>query len=424
MFVDLVKMRVQAGKGGDGCTSFRREKYVPMGGPDGGSGGKGGDIVFLVDDSLTTLIDLKFHKIMKAEKGENGKGKNMRGKNAPDVIIKVPAGTTIYDEDTGLVLADLTKNGESVVVAHGGRGGRGNTAFATHEKPAPSFSELGEPGEIRYIKCELKVIADVGLVGMPSVGKSTLLASVSSANPKIAAYHFTTLSPNLGVVTLKDRRTFILADLPGMIEGASEGVGLGTKFLKHASRTRILAHVIDMAGTEGRDPIKDYEIIRKEIVSYSDALAKKKEIVVANKMDMPEFEENLKKFKERYPDKEIFPISAMNHEGLEPLLTHLRDVLDKIGEEKLYQDEEYESTIVYKFQNEKPYTITKEDGIWILKGEEIEKLFKMTRFTEDEAVTRFARKLKGMGIDDELERLGAKPGDEVQILDYIFEWKE
>ena len=424
MFIDEVKMKLVAGKGGDGCTSFRREKYVPMGGPDGGSGGKGGDIVFLVDDSLTTLIDLKFHKIMKADKGENGKGKNMRGKNAPDVIIKVPAGTTIYDEDTGLVLADLTKNGESVVVAHGGRGGRGNTAFATHEKPAPSFSELGEPGEIRYIKCELKVIADVGLVGMPSVGKSTLLASVSSANPKIAAYHFTTLSPNLGVVTLKDRRTFILADLPGMIEGASEGVGLGTKFLKHASRTRILAHVIDMAGTEGRDPIKDYEIIRKEIVSYSDALAKKKEIVVANKMDMPEFEENLKKFKERYPDKEIFPISAMNHEGLEPLLTHLRDVLDKIVEEKLYQDEEYESTIVYKFQNEKPYTITKEDGIWVLKGEEIEKLFKMTRFTEDEAVTRFARKLKGMGIDDELERLGAKPGDEVQILDYIFEWKE
>ena len=424
MFIDEVKMKLVAGKGGDGCTSFRREKYVPMGGPDGGSGGKGGDIVFLVDDSLTTLVDLKFHKIMKADKGENGKGKNMRGKNASDVIIKVPAGTTIYDEDTGLVIVDLTKNGESFVVAHGGRGGRGNTAFATHEKPAPSFSELGEPGEIRYIKCELKVIADVRLVGMPSVGKSTLLSSVSAANPKIAAYHFTTLSPNLGVVTLKDRRTFILADLPGMIEGASEGVGLGTKFLKHASRTRILAHVIDMAGTEGREPIKDYEIIRKEIVSYSDALAKKKEIIVANKMDMPGFEENLKKFKGKYPDKEIFSISAMNHEGLEPLLTHLRDVLDEIGEEKLYQDEEYESTIVYKFQNEKPYTITKEDGIWVLKGEEIEKLFKMTRFTEDEAVTRFARKLKGMGIDDELERLGAKPGDEVQILDYIFEWKE
>ena len=424
MFIDEVKMKLVAGKGGDGCTSFRREKYVPMGGPDGGSGGKGGDIVFEVDNNLTTLIDLKYHKIMKAQKGENGKGKNMRGRNAPDIIIKVPGGTTIYDEDTGLVLADLTHDKEQAIIAHGGRGGRGNTAFATHEKPAPEFSELGEPGEIRYIKCELKVIADVGLVGMPSVGKSTLLASVSKANPKIAAYHFTTLSPNLGVVTLKDRRTFILADLPGMIEGASEGVGLGTKFLKHASRTRILAHVIDMAGTEGRDPINDYEVIRKEIVRYSDTLANKREIIVANKMDMPSFKENYERFEAKYPDKEIFPISAMTREGLEPLLLHLRNTLDEIKVENIYNDDEYESTIVYRFQNEKPYTITKEDGIWVLKGEEIEKLFKMTRFTEDEAVIRFGRKLKGMGIDDELERLGAKPGDEVQILDYIFEWKE
>ena len=424
MFIDEVKMKLVAGKGGDGCTSFRREKYVPMGGPDGGSGGKGGDIVFEVDNNLTTLIDLKYHKIMKAQKGENGKGKNMRGRNAPDIFIKVPAGTTIYDEDTGLVLADLTHDKEQAIIAHGGRGGRGNTAFATHEKPAPEFSELGEPGEIRYIKCELKVIADVGLVGMPSVGKSTLLASVSKANPKIAAYHFTTLSPNLGVVTLKDRRTFILADLPGMIEGASEGVGLGTKFLKHASRTRILAHVIDMAGTEERDPINDYEIIRKEIVRYSDTLANKREIIVANKMDMTSFKENYERFEAKYPDKEIFPISAMTREGLEPLLLHLRNTLDEIKVENIYNDDEYESTIVYRFQNEKPYTITKEDGIWVLKGEEIEKLFKMTRFTEDEAVIRFGRKLKGMGIDDELERLGAKPGDEVQILDYIFEWKE
>ena len=347
MFIDEVKMKLVAGKGGDGCTSFRREKYVPMGGPDGGSGGKGGDIVFEVDNNLTTLIDLKYHKIMKAQKGENGKGKNMRGRNAPDIIIKVPAGTTIYDEDTGLVLADLTHDKEQAIIAHGGRGGRGNTAFATHEKPAPEFSELGEPGEIRYIKCELKVIADVGLVGMPSVGKSTLLASVSKANPKIAAYHFTTLSPNLGVVTLKDRRTFILADLPGMIEGASEGVGLGTKFLKHASRTRILAHVIDMAGTEGRDPINDYEIIRKEIVRYSNTLANKREIIVANKMDMPSFKENYERFEAKYPDKEIFPISAMTREGLEPLLLHLRNTLDEIKVENIYNDDEYERTIVY-----------------------------------------------------------------------------
>ncbi len=424
MFIDEVKMKLVAGKGGDGCTSFRREKYIPMGGPDGGSGGKGGDIVFVVDEGLKTLVDLKFHKIMKAEKGENGKGKNRRGKNALDIYIKVPAGTTVYDDDTGLILADLLHQNDSVIVAHGGRGGRGNVSFATHENPAPEFSELGEPGEIRYIKCELKLLADVGLVGMPSVGKSTLLSSVTSANPKIASYHFTTLSPNLGVVTLKDQRTFILADLPGMIEGASEGVGLGHKFLRHASRTRILAYVIDMAATEGRDPIEDYEIIRREIVSYNDVLAQKKEIIIANKSDQEGFMENLRRFEEKYPDKTIFPISALTKEGLEGLMLYLRDTLDELKEESLYDEEEYESTIVYRFQNEKPYTITKEDGIWVLKGAEIEKLFSMTRFSEQEAVERFGRKLKGMGIDNELERLGAKRGDEVQILDYIFEWRD
>lgn len=424
MFLDEVKMKLIAGKGGDGCTSFRREKYIPMGGPDGGSGGKGGDIVFSADKGLQTLIDLKFHKIMKADKGENGKGKNRRGSNATDVVVKVPLGTTIYDEDTGLVIADLVQDGEEIIVAHGGRGGRGNVSFATHENPAPSFSELGEPGEIRYIKCELKLLADVGLVGMPSVGKSTLLSSVTSANPKIASYHFTTLSPNLGVVTLKDERSFILADLPGMIEGASKGVGLGLQFLRHASRTRILVHVVDMAGSEGRDPIEDYEIIRKEIVSYSDALQQKKEIIVANKSDMEGFQENLKRFQEKYPDKIIFPISALLKNGLEELMKYLADTLETIEAQQIYQEEDFESTIVYRFQNEKPYTITKEDGIWVLKGALIEKLFSMTRFSEEEAVERFGRKLKGMGIEEELERLGAKRGDEVQILDYIFEFKD
>lgn len=424
MFVDEVKMKLIAGKGGDGCTSFRREKYIPMGGPDGGSGGKGGDIVFVVDKGLKTLVDLKFHKIMKAEKGENGKGKNKRGSNALDIVIKVPEGTTIYDDDTGLVLADLTHDKESFIACHGGRGGRGNVSFATHENPAPEMSELGEPGEIRFIRCELKLLADIGLVGMPSVGKSTLLDAVTSANPKIASYHFTTLSPNLGVVTLKDKRSFILADLPGMIEGASTGIGLGIQFLKHASRTRILAHVLDMASTEGRDPIEDYEVIRKEIVSYNDSLASKTEIIVANKCDMEGFHENLLRFTSRYPDKIIFPISALNHEGLEELMEYLCDLLLKIKKENIYKQEDYESTIVYRFKNEKPYTITKEDGIWVIRGSEIEKLFAMTRFTEQEATERFARKLKGMGIDDELERIGAKRGDEVQILDYIFEFKD
>ena len=424
MFVDEVKMKLIAGKGGDGCTSFRREKYIPMGGPDGGSGGNGGSIIFEAAENLKTLVDLKFHKIMKATKGENGKGKNRKGANAPDVIVRVPLGTTIIDDDTGLILADLLKDGERVAVANGGRGGRGNVAFATHDKPAPEFSELGEPGEVRFIKCELKVLADVGLVGMPSVGKSSLLAAVTSADPKIAAYHFTTLSPNLGVVKLKNDDSFVLADLPGMIEGASAGVGLGDRFLRHASRTRILAHVIDMAGTEGRDPINDYEVIRKEIVHYSEALANKKEIIVANKSDMPGFKENLASFKKRYPEKEIVSISAVTHDGVDNLMERLSEILKNTPKEDLYTSEDYESTIVYKFKNEKPYTITKEDGIWVLRGYEIEKLFNMTRFTEQEGVERFARKLKGMGVEDTLERLGAERGDEVQILDYIFEFKD
>lgn len=424
MFVDVVKMKLMAGKGGDGCTSFRREKYIPMGGPDGGSGGKGGDIVFVCEESLKTLIDLKYHKIVKATKGENGKGKNRRGSNAEDIVIKVPVGTTIFDEDTGLVIADLLENEDKVVVAHGGRGGRGNTAFATHEKPAPEFSELGEPGEIRYIKCELKLLADVGLVGMPSVGKSTILSAVTSANPKIASYHFTTLSPNLGVVTLKDKSTFVLADLPGMIEGAKDGVGLGLEFLRHATRCQILAHVIDMGSEEGRDPVSDYEIIRHEIVSYSDALAAKKEVILANKKDLPAYEENLKRFKEKYPDKEIYEISGLTKEGLDDLIIHLKELVDTLPKKNVYQNDDYESTVIYRFKNDKPYTITKEDGIWVIKGEEIKKLFQMTRFEEKEAVLRFGRKLKGMGIDAELERLGAKRGDEVQIMDYIFEFKE
>lgn len=424
MFVDEVKMKLVGGKGGDGCTSFRREKYVPMGGPNGGNGGKGGDIVFVVEKGLKTLIDLRYHKIVKAKKGENGSGQNKRGSGAEDEIIKVPAGTTVYDEDTGLVIADLTKDGESVIVAHGGRGGRGNAAFATQEKPAPDFSELGEAGEIRFVKCELKLLADVGLVGMPSVGKSTLLGSVTTSHPKIAAYHFTTLSPNLGIVKLKDGRDFVLADLPGMIEGASDGVGLGTHFLQHASRTRILAHVIDMAGSEGRDPIDDYEVIRRELVRYSDALANKTEVIVANKSDMPNFDENLKRFKTKYPDKKVFPISALTHQGLEPLMKYLADTLDKTQKSDIYDKDQYESTIVYQFKNEKPYTITKDNGVWVLKGAEIEKLFSMTRFNEDEAVERFARKLKGMGIEDELVRLGAKKGDEVSIMNYIFVFKD
>ncbi len=424
MFEDFVKMKCIAGRGGDGCTSFRREKYVPMGGPDGGSGGRGGNIVFVVDKGLKTLIDLKYHKIIKAQKGENGSGKNQYGKSAEDTIIKVPAGTTIFDDDTGLILKDLTEDQEKFIVAKGGRGGRGNKAFATQSDPAPTFSEKGEPGEEKYIRCELKVLADVGLIGMPSVGKSTILKMVSNANPKIAAYHFTTLSPNLGLVKLKDQRSFVLADLPGLIENASTGAGLGIQFLRHAMRTRILAHVIDMSATEGRDPIKDYQMIRKEISAYSKSLAQKKEIIIASKMDLPSSKENLRKFQMFYPDKEILEVSAIQNIGLETAMVTLMNELEQQKEEKLYQEDDYESTVIYKFKTEKPYTIEKDQDVWVIKGKEIEKLFLMTRWENEDAQLRFARRLKAMGVEEELESLGAKRGDEVQILDYIFTFKE
>lgn len=424
MFVDETVLKVIAGKGGDGCTSFRHEKYIEMGGPDGGNGGKGADIIFVVDKSLRTLIDLRYNKTIKGDKGVNGKGSNRNGANAKDVIIKVPEGTTIYDIDTNLVLADLTKDKEEFIVAHGGRGGRGNRAFATQQEPAPRMSEYGEPGEFRKIKVELKVMADVGLIGMPSVGKSTLLSQISGAHPKIAEYHFTTLSPNLGVVKLKDGRDFVIADLPGLIEGAADGLGLGHKFLKHAMRTRILAHVLDMGSYEGRDPIEDYKTIKSEYEKFSDKLKNKLEIVIANKKDLKEFENNLKRFKKEFPNVKVFPISAKTGEGLEELITYLADELDKIEVNNIYDENEFESFIMYKFKDEKPYTITKDDDVWVIKGEEIEKLFKMTKFTEDESVLRFARKLRGMGVEDELEKAGAKRGDDVQILDYMFTFKD
>ena len=421
MFVDELTIKLIAGSGGDGCTSFRREKFVPMGGPDGGNGGKGASIIFKVDKNLKTLIDLSYKKIIKADKGENGKGSNKYGKNAQDIIIKVPAGTTIYDAFTNEVIADLINDDEECIVAKGGRGGKGNKSFATHDLPAPKFSENGEPGEEKLVRLELKVLADVGLIGMPSVGKSTLLSIISSAQPKIAAYHFTTLSPNLGVVKLKNGTSFVMADLPGLIEGASEGVGLGTEFLRHAMRTKILAHVIDMGSMEGRNPIDDYKVIRKEIEKYNDLLKNKKEIIVANKMDLENAGDNLKAFKKEFPNATIIEISCMNNSGIDNLINVLADTLDTLPEVKLYEESDFK---LYKFEDNKPYSIKKDGNVWVVSGKEIETLLKMTKFNEDEGVLRFARKFKGMGIEDELEKLGAKPGDEVQILDYMFTFKD
>ena len=396
MFVDEVILELQAGDGGNGCMAFRREKYVEMGGPFGGNGGKGSNIKFVVDEGLNTLIDLKYKKVIKGNKGVNGEGKGKHGANAEDVIVRA---------------------------AYGGRGGRGNIAFATRSNPAPAFAENGEPGEIRKVKVELKLLADVGLVGLPSVGKSTFISKISAAKPKIAAYHFTTLSPNLGVVKTKDGRSFVVADLPGLIEGASLGEGLGDKFLKHIERTRVIAHIIDMSAFEGRNPYEDYVTINKELENFNPKILSKPQIVIANKMDMPDAEENLKKFKEQVKNVEIYPMSSLTNLGVDKVLTVLADMLDKIEKEPLYEDEKIESHILYKFEREKPFTIHRDGDTWVILGKEVEKLLRMTRFTTDEAANRFANKLRKMGIDAKLRELGAKDGDTVRILDFEFEYR-
>lgn len=421
MFVDEVVVKLIAGKGGDGCTSFRREKFIAMGGPNGGNGGRGANIIFKVDKSLKTLIDLKMKKIIKGDKGVNGKGSDQNGANAEDIIIKVPEGTVVTEKNTGKLICDLIKDNEEFIVAHGGRGGKGNKAFATHDNPAPKMSELGAPGEEIEIKCELKVLADVGLVGLPSVGKSTLLSVISNATPKIAAYHFTTLSPNLGVVKVYDD-SFVMADLPGLIEGASEGVGLGIKFLKHAERTKVIAHVIDMSGTE-YDPIESYETIINEIKKYDENMLKRPSVIIASKMDIENSKENLAKFQKKYPNLKIYPISSIYNEGIKELITDLNKLVKENADKNFYE-ELNETHTLYKYENKKPFKIYKDNNIWVIEGKEIEDLFLMTRFNEDESVLRFARKLKKMGVEDELEKLGAKRGEEVKILDYIFNFKE
>ena len=424
MFVDEVEIRVEAGNGGDGCTAFRREKYIEMGGPYGGNGGRGSDIIFKVDEGLHTLLDLRYQKTIKGQKGENGKGKNQHGKGAENLIVKVPLGTVVTDLDTGLVLADLSKKDQEEIIAKGGRGGRGNTAFKTQTNTAPDYSEKGEEGEKKNLKVEVKMLADVGLVGLPSVGKSTIISMVSRSKPKIAAYHFTTLSPNLGVVKSSDGRSFVMADLPGLIEGASQGEGLGDKFLRHIERTRVIAHVIDMSGSEMRDPYEDYLLINNELKEFNESLIEKPQIIIANKMDLPEAKENLEKFKKKV-DVEIFEISAATNTGLQKVVDRLADLLDTIPSNPLYDESQIESHILYKFKKEEPFTITKEDdGLWVISGKEVERIFKMTKFSSEEAVYRFSKKLRRLGIDEKLAELGAEEGDQVRILDFYFDYKD
>ena len=424
MFTDEVIVELYAGDGGNGCMAFRREKFVPMGGPFVGNGGRGSNIIFKVDEGLNTLVDLRYNRIIRGKKGTNGEGKAKNGKNAEDLIIKVPIGTVITDVETNLIIADLTKKDDEAIIAYGGRGGRGNIAFATRTNPAPSFAENGEPGEYKKVKVELKLLADVGLVGLPSVGKSTIISKISASKPKIAAYHFTTLTPNLGVVRVSDSKSFVVADLPGLIKGASLGEGLGDKFLKHIERTRIIAHVIDMSGFEGRNPYEDYLLINKELEDFNKSLLLKPQIIIANKMDIPTSTENLKEFRKKVKNVEIFEVSAMNNQGMKEVLIKLSKMLDTIEKKPLYEEEKFESHILYKFKKEQPFSITKDGNVWVVSGKEVEKLLRMTRFTTDEAAKRFANKLRRMGIDDKLKEMGAVDGDYVRILDLEFEFSE
>ncbi|MDO4995865.1 MAG: GTPase ObgE [Bacilli bacterium] len=425
MFVDEVTIKVEAGNGGDGCTAFRREKFVEMGGPYGGNGGHGADIIFKVDEGLHTLLDLRYQKTIKGSNGENGRGKNQHGKGAEPLVVRVPQGTVVTDLDTGLVIADLSRKDQEELIAKGGRGGRGNTAFKTQTNTAPDYSEKGEEGEEKTLKVEVKMLADVGLVGLPSVGKSTIISCVSKSKPKIAAYHFTTLNPNLGVVKASDGRSFVMADLPGLIEGASQGEGLGDKFLRHIERTRVIAHVIDMSGSELRDPYEDYLLINKELGEFNTKLLEKPQIIVANKMDIEGAKDNLEEFKKKVPDVEIFEVSAATNTGLQAVVDKLADMLDAIPVNPLYDDSQIESHVLYKFKKEEPFTITRDDdGTWAISGDEVERIFKMTKFSGEEAEYRFAKKLSRMGIDDKLRELGAEEGDEVRILDFYFMFKD
>lgn len=431
MFLDQVKVNVRAGKGGDGMVAFRREKYVPDGGPAGGDGGLGGDVIFVVDEGLRTLMDFRYNRHFRAEHGENGMSKGMHGRGAKNLFVKVPPGTVVKEAGTGRLLADLVEHDQQAVIVKGGRGGRGNIRFASPRNPAPEIAENGEPGGEMEVELELKVLADVGLVGFPSVGKSTLLSVVSSARPKIGAYHFTTLVPNLGMVQTDEGESFVLADMPGLIEGASQGVGLGIEFLRHIERTRVLLHVIDMSGVEGRNPVDDYYTINQELEQYDLKLRERPQLIIANKMDMPDSEENLKEFKETLKqnneDVEIFEVSALTRKGLNQVMSRTAELLKTAPEFPLYEEEtEQEERVLYKFVPEdKDYHITRDpDGTWVLSGEKVEKLHQMTNFQFDESVMRFARQLRGMGIDEALRRKGAKNGDTVRIDEYEFEFVE
>ncbi|ANJ69264.1 GTPase ObgE [Latilactobacillus curvatus] len=430
MFVDQVKIDVKAGKGGDGAVAFRREKFVPLGGPAGGDGGRGGSVILVVDEGLRTLMDFRYRHHFKANSGGNGQNKQMYGRGAEDTFVQVPPGTTVRDAETNELLGDLTEDGQQLVIAKGGRGGRGNMHFANARNSAPEVAENGEPGEERNIQLELKVLADVGLVGFPSVGKSTLLSVVTSAKPKIASYQFTTLVPNLGMVQLDDGRDFVLADLPGLIEGASDGVGLGIQFLRHVERTRVVLHLIEMDDQTGRDPFEDYQQINHELETYDPKILERPQVIVATKMDLPGSSELLAEFKQKLAaagdTHEIFEISSITHQGVQSLMNKTADLLAETTEFPMGDVEEVQTQKLYQYQPEAPAFIIEQDeyGTFIVSGDKVEKLFKMSNLDHQDGVMRFARQLRSMGIDEALRESGAHDGDLVAIDNFTFEFVE
>mgnify|MGYP001146012997 FL=1 len=424
MFTDYTKIIIKSGDGGNGAATFRREKYVAAGGPDGGDGGKGGDIYFQVDKDKNTLIDFRYNKKFKAENGENGSGSHCNGKYGKDLYIKVPIGTIVKDVETGKVVADLSNPDQTELILKGGRGGRGNSHFATATRQAPRFSEDGEKGEEKEIILELKLLADVGLLGFPNVGKSTFLSVVTEARPKIANYHFTTLEPNLGVVKTKNGDGFVIADIPGIIEGASEGVGLGIQFLRHVERTRLLLHFLDVSGQEGRNPVEDFNTINEELKKYSEKLSKRKQIIVANKIDAMQDESLLKEVEElaKKENLKLFKISAATKQGIEELIDYVTEELKNLPKEDLI---EIEDKVVYTLEDKKDeWSIKEEDGIFIVSGRAVQRLMGRVNIEDNESMYYLQKCLKNMGIDEKLKEMGVCEGDTVILDDWELEWYE
>ncbi len=424
MFTDYAKIIIKSGNGGDGAVTFRREKYVAAGGPDGGDGGKGGSIYFRVDPNANTLVDFRYTKKFKAENGENGSGSNKYGKAGEDLYIDVPIGTIIKDAETGKVVADLSEEGQEELVLKGGRGGKGNSHFATATRQVPRFAQAGEDGEEKEVILELKLLADVGLLGFPNVGKSTFLSRVTDAKPKIANYHFTTIEPNLGVVKAKNGESFVIADIPGIIEGASEGVGLGIQFLRHVERTRLLLHVIDVSGIEGRNPVEDYYTINKELKEYSEKLATRKQILVANKLDIMQDDTGLKELEKlaKKEGLELFKISGVTGEGIEKLLNRVTEVLKTLPKEEIVN---VEDKVVYTLEDdEDQFTIRKDGDTYIVEGKAVNRLMGRINIDDNESMYYFQKKLKELGIEAELKKQGICEGDYVKMLNWTFEWYE